>query len=83
MVNKIERYDIRGKKKLAFEAKEYACDLGFFRMRKNRVKDEWNCIIETVVLNELLLWGMRVFIGKTRHGEIDFIVEQDSRRCYI
>ncbi|WP_165061652.1 ATP-binding protein [Adlercreutzia sp. ZJ154] len=83
VVNRIERYDIRGKKKLAFETKEYVCDLGFFHMRKNRIKDEWSCVIETVVLNELLSRGMRVYIGKTHRGEIDFIAESDGGRCYI
>lgn len=83
IISKVERYDIRGKKTLSFEAKEYVCDLGFFHVRKNRVKDEWSYIIETVIYNELLSRGMRVYIGKTQKGEIDFIVERDGKRCYI
>lgn len=83
IISKIERYDIRGKRMLAFEAKEYVCDLGFFHVRKNRVKDEWNCIMETVVYNELISRGMRVYIGKTYKGEIDFIAELNGLRCYI
>ena len=83
VVSKVDRFDIRGKKVLSFEAKEYVCDLGFFHVRKNRVKDEWNCILETVVFNELISRGMRVYIGKTYRGEIDFIAERDGKRCYI
>ena len=83
IVSKVERFDIRGKKILSFEAKEYVCDLGFFQVRKNRVKDEWSCVMETVVYNELLSRGMRVYIGKTYKGEIDFIAERDGKRCYL
>lgn len=83
VISRAVRFDIRGKKTLAFEAKEYACDLGFFQMRKNRVKDEWNCVVETVVYNELLSRGMRVYVGKTYRGEIDFIAERDGKRCYV
>lgn len=83
IVSKVERFDIRGKKILSFEAKEYVCDLGFFHVRKNRVKDEWNCVMETAVYNELLSRGMRVYIGKTYKGEIDFIAECDGKRCYL
>ena len=83
VVSKVDRYDIQGKRVLAFEAKEYVCDLGLFRIRKNRIKDEWSSIMETVVFNELLSRGMRVYIGKTHRGEIDFIAENDSGRCFI
>ncbi len=83
VVGRAERYDIRGKKKLRFEAKEYVCDLGLFHLRKNRVKDEWNCIVETAVYNELISRGMQVYVGKLHKSEIDFVVERDGRRCYV
>lgn len=83
IIGRAERYDIRGKKKLRFEAKEYVCDLGLFHLRKNRVKDEWSCITETVVYNELISRGMLVYVGKLHKGEIDFVVEHDGKRCYI
>lgn len=83
VISKVERFDIRGKKILSFEAKEYVCDLGLFQMRKNRVKDEWSCIVETAVFNELVSRGLHVYIGKTHRGEIDFIAEQGGKRCYI
>lgn len=33
--DKVSRYDIRGKKILAYEEKTYVCDLGFFHIKKN------------------------------------------------
>lgn len=74
-MDKVERYDIRGKKILAFEEKAYVCDLGLFHLKKNKVKDEYNLIIETLIYNELIARGYHVYIGKTFKGEVDFLVE--------
>ena len=83
IVNHVERYDIRGKKALAFEEKIYVCDLGFFHLKKNRCKDEFGYLVETIVHNELLARGYHIYIGKTYRGEIDFIAERNSKRIYI
>lgn len=81
--DKVPRYDIRGKKVLSFEEKMYVCDTGFFHLKKNRVKEEYNYIIETLCYNELISRGYSVYVGKTYKGEIDFIAEKDGERVYI
>ena len=81
--DKVSRYDIRGKKVLSFEEKTYVCDLGFFHIKKNWVKDEYNYIIETLCYNELVSRGYQVFIGKTQKGEIDFIAVKGEKRLYV
>lgn len=81
--DKVSRYDIRGKRMLAFEEKMYVCDLGIFRLKKNRVKDEYNYLVETVCYNELIARGFKVFIGKTHKGEVDFIAEYGRSRFYV
>lgn len=81
--DKVSRYDIRGKKVLAYEEKTYVCDLGFFRLKKNRVKDEYNYIVETICYNELISRGYKVYIGKTYKGEVDFIAEKGQEKFYI
>lgn len=81
--DKVSRYDIRGKKMLAFEEKYYVCDLGFLHLKKNRVKDEYNYIMETICYNELVARGYRVYVGKTWKGEIDFLAESDGKLLYI
>lgn len=83
VVDQVERYDIRGSKVLAYEAKLYVCDLGFFHLKKNRVKDEYNFIVETLVYNELIARGYHVYVGKTQKGEIDFVVTKNGQRFYI
>lgn len=81
--DKVPRYDIRGKKVLAFEEKVYVCDLGFFHLKKNRVKEEYNYIIETICYNELIARGYKVYVGKTYKGEIDFIAEKGEEKFYV
>ena len=81
--DKVSRYDIRGKKLLSFEEKTYVCDLGFFHLKKNRVKDEYNYIIETICYNELISRGYQVYIGKTYKGEVDFIATRGEEKIYV
>lgn len=83
IVSFVERYDIPGKSALRYEKKAYVCDLGLFHAKKNRTKDEFSHIVETVVYNELISRGYKVYVGKTRKGEIDFVVMQGDGRCYI
>ncbi len=81
--DKVSRYDIRGKKILSHEEKTYVCDLGFFHIKKNRVKDEYNYIVETICYNELIARGYKVYIGKTYKGEVDFIAQKGEEKFYI
>ena len=83
IVSLVDRYDIAGKSALKYEKKAYVCDLGLFYVKKNRVKDELSHIVETVVFNELISRGLHVYVGKTRKGEIDFVIMQGEKRCYI
>ncbi|SHK63539.1 ATP-binding protein [Hespellia stercorisuis] len=81
--DKVSRYDIRGKKVLAYEEKTYVCDLGFFHLKKNRIKDEYNYIVETLCYNELIARGYKVYIGKTFKGEVDFIAKRGQEKFYV
>ena len=81
--DKVSRYDIRGKKVLSFEEKTYVCDLGFFHIKKNRVKDEYNYMIETLCYNELISRGYQVYVGKTYKGEVDFIATRGEEKIYV
>lgn len=83
IVSKVERYDIRGKRALAFEEKCYVSDLGIFHLKKNRIKDEFGIIMKTLVYNELIARGYSVYIGKTYRGEVDFIAYKNQKKCYI
>lgn len=81
--DKVFRYDIRGKKVLAYEGKTYVCDLGFFHLKKNRVKEEYGHIVETICYNELISRGYQVYVGKTYKGEVDFIAQKGKEKFYL
>lgn len=81
--DKVSRYDIRGKKVLSFEEKAYVCDLGFFHLKKNRVKEEYSHIVETICYNELIARGYQVYVGKTYKGEVDFIAQKGNEKFYL
>ncbi len=57
--------------------------MGFFSIKKNRVKDEYNYIVETLCYNELIARGYKVYIGKTYKGEVDFIAQKGEEKFYI
>ena len=83
IVSLVDQYDISGKTPLKYEKKGFVCDLGLFHAKKNPSKNEFSQLAETVVYNELISRGLRVSVGKTRRGEIDFVVMQGEKRCYI
>lgn len=81
--DKVSRYDIRGKRVLSFEEKTYVCDPGFFHLKKNRVKEEYGHIVETICYNELIARGYQIYVGKTYKGEVDFIAQKGSEKFYL
>lgn len=58
-------------------------DLGLFLLKKNKVKDEFSIITESLIYNELIARGYQVYIGKTYRGEVDFIAQRNRKICYI
>lgn len=81
--DKVPRYDIRGKKVLSFEEKIYVCDLGFFHLKKNRSKEEYGHIVETICYNELISRGYQIYVGKTYKSEVDFIAQRGTEKFYL
>ena len=81
--DKVPRYDIREKKVLSFEEKIYVCDLGFFHLKKNRSKEEYGHIVETICYNELISRGYQVYVGKTYKSEVDFIAQRGTEKFYL
>jgi len=82
IINKAIRYDIRGKRLLTRSDKYYLADMGFSTIKNTGFKTEIGALIENIVFNEFLHRGYEVYVGKTPHGEIDFIVQHDNQRAY-
>ncbi len=54
-----------------------------FPFKKNRVKDEYSYIVETICYNELIARGYKVYVSKTHKGEVDFIAEKGKEKFYL
>lgn len=78
IIKKINRYDVHGKLILSTLGKYYMTDLGIAKIRNVDKTISNASSMENIVCNELLLRGYDVFVGKTKHGEVDFIAKKDN-----
>lgn len=83
IVNRVYRYDIKGKNVLKSLNKFYATDLGVKKIKANSKEINYSQAFENVVYNELINKGYEVFVGKTTKGEIDFIASKSNDIKYI
>ena len=91
LINKAERYDIKGKKYIQSPFKFYFSDIGLRNARLNFRQQEETHIMENVIYNELLIRGYNVDVGVVyiREGdakkqiEVDFVCNQFNKKYYI
>ncbi len=83
LINKAERFDVRGKRILNGKYKYYLTDLGLGQVINNERKKQMGAYIENVVYNELLSRGYDVKVGTLDSGEIDFIATRFKEKIYI
>jgi len=82
LINKVDRYDVRGKRILNGKYKYYLTDLGLGRVMSTSKKEQLGAYIENIVYNELIYRGYEVKIGSLENGEIDFIATKDGKKEY-
>ena len=70
----VNRFDLKGKKQLATQEKYYLVDTGLLNVLagKERTTDRGH-ILENVVYLELLRRGYKIWTGKSRNSEVDFV----------
>ena len=96
LINKVERYDIKGKKYITTPSKYYFTDIGLRNARLNFRQQEEDHLMENIIYNELLVRGYNIDVGvverfeKDSTGttirkqlEVDFVCNQASKRYYI
>ncbi len=91
LIEKSERYDVKGKKYIQTPYKFYFSDIGLRNCRLNFRQQEETHIMENIIYNELLYRGYHVDVGivETRKGderkqvEVDFVCNQFNKRYYI
>ncbi len=92
IINKSDRYDVKGKKYILTPQKYYFSDIGLRNARLNFRQQEENHIMENIIYNELIIRGYNVDVGvvevrddnKSRKQlEIDFVCNMGNKRYYI
>ena len=96
LINKVLRYDIKGKKYINTPSKYYFTDVGLRNAKVNFRQKENSHLMENIIYNELLFRGYKVDVGeieiteKNKDGkiaekklEVDFIINKGSKRYYI
>ncbi len=95
LIEKAERYDIKGRKYISTPSKYYYTDLGLRNALLNFRQFEETHLMENAIYNELIYRGYSVDVGvvevrKTedekqvrKQLEVDFVVNRSSQRYYI
>lgn len=96
LINKVQRYDVKGKKYINTPNKYYFEDTGLRNARLNFRQIDKGHIMENIIYNELSRKGYNVDIGVVKVNqtdekgvrskpqyEIDFICNQGSKKIYI
>lgn len=83
IINKVRRYDIKGKRILEIYEKYYISDIGLKNAMFGYKENDIAGMLENIVFIKLKQLGYNVFIGKFDEYEIDFIAERDNQKIYI
>lgn len=96
LIEKANRYDVKGRKYIGTPMKYYSSDLGLRNALLNFRQVERTHLMENAIYNELRRQGFNVDVGvvvangKSENGtsyrkqlEVDFVCNKGSRRCYI
>ena len=83
MINKVDRYDVRGKRILTGKYKYYLTDLGIGQVMNVGKSPQLGAYLENIVYNELVSRGYDVKIGNLEKAEIDFIATRFKEKIYI
>ncbi len=95
VIQRVERYDIKGRKYIGTPSKYYYADLGLRNALLNFRQFEETHLMENAIYNELIYRGYKVDVGvveirvdeagkKARKQlEVDFVVNKGSKRYYI
>lgn len=83
VINKCTRFNIQGKAVMTLYKKYYAVDLGLKRVMGLHDKPDYGASLETVIYNEFIARGCKVYVGKTYKGEVDFLVIKGDKKIYV
>ena len=82
-IQKVQRYDILGKKRFEINEKYYFNDLGLKHSLIPYKPDDIGKVFENLVYNHLINQGYNVYVGKLKNMEIDFVATKNDITKYI
>lgn len=82
-IQKVQRYDIIGKKRFEINDKYYFADLGLKHSIIPFKPDDIGKIFENLVYNQLFDKDYKIFVGKYQDLEIDFVAQKGNQTIYI
>ncbi len=82
-IQKVQRYDIHGKKRFEINDKFYFGDLGLKHSIIPYNSNDIGKVFENLVYNQLVSKGYTVYVGKLKNMEIDFIANKNGITKYI
>ena len=82
ILNKVSRYDIKGKDYLRSGEKYYVTDVGMRYAVLGRKNIDAGFILENIVYLELKRRGYKVYVGKIGDKEVDFVCENIDGLTY-
>lgn len=95
LIQKVQRYDVKGRQYISTPAKYYYTDVGLRNAVLGFRQYEETHLMENVIYNELIYRGFQVDVGivdtyfsennirKHKQLEIDFVANKGSRRYYL
>ena len=84
VIDRVERYNIHGKKIMEFDYRFYFEDMGLRNViiSSNRAFDIEK-VMENVVYKHLSRIGYTVYVGLLQKGEVDFVAEKTDSTIYV
>jgi predicted AAA+ superfamily ATPase len=79
----VNRFDIKGKKLLKTQKKYYLADIAFRHLLSDTEPSDYGRVLENIVFLELKRRYDRVWIGKNREKEIDFVIKEREGYIYF
>ena len=79
----VSRFDVKGKRLLQTQKKYYLVDVAFRRLLSDTVPSDYGRILENIVFLELKRRYDKVWIGKNREKEIDFVIKEREGYVYF
>jgi len=83
LLNRVDRYDVRGRAYLATQEKYFAGDHGVVNALLGYSASRLPGLLENIVQAEMRVRGYAISVGKVGDKEIDFIASRGDERVYL